>query len=133
MSQISNETALARRQLSEIQSESQPSSGSLHRSCSVHQSRPCKNVRQSISTVLKTLLPAETFAQKRTKKEMTLPQRSRRDAISVVRNVIAKPNRFSADVTIIFVKNTHDSLAFKECSQLSILQKIFILMNANNS
>ena len=70
-------------------------------------------VRQSISTVLKTLKSAETSAPKRTKK-VTLPQRSRWDAISVLRNsiMIAKPNRFAADVIIIIVKNAHDSLAF---------------------
>ena len=46
---------------------------------------------------------------------MTLPQKGSRDGISVLRNAIAKPNRFAADATIIFVKNTHDipaSLAF---------------------
>ena len=46
---------------------------------------------------------------------MTLPQKGSRDGISVLRNVIAKPNRFAADVTIIFIKNPRDtpaSLAF---------------------
>ena len=43
---------------------------------------------------------------------MKLPQRGRRDAISALQNVIAKPNRFATDVTIIFIKNPRDSLAF---------------------
>ena len=63
-------------------------------------------VRQNIFIVLKTLLPAETSAPKRTKKDDTAPKKHWRssDAISVLRIVIAKPNRFAAVVTIIFVR-----------------------------
>ena len=76
-------------------------------------------VRQNISIVLKTLLPAETSATKRTKKKMKLPQRGRRGAISALQNVIAKPNRFATDVTIIFIKNPRDSLAFTAKSAIT--------------
>ena len=43
---------------------------------------------------------------------MTLSQKFRRDAISALQNVIAKPNLLAWDVTAIFAKNTHGSLAF---------------------
>ena len=76
-------------------------------------------VRQNISIVLKTLLPAGTSAPKRTKK---LPQRGRRDAISA-----PKPNRFARGVTIIFIKNLRDSLAFTAKSATTfILQKTLV-------
>ena len=58
---------------------------------------------------------------------MKLPQRGRRGAISALQNVIAKTNRFAADVTIIFIKNPRDSLAFTATSaNLYILQKTLV-------
>ena len=53
---------------------------------------------------------------------MKLPQRSRRDAISA-----PKPNRFARDVTIIFIQNPRDSLAFTAKSATTfILQKTLV-------
>ena len=90
-------------------------------------------VRQNISIVLKHCCLQGPERQKGQRK-MKLPQRGRRDAISALRNVIAKPNRLATDVTIIFIKNPRASLAFtaKSATTFTFCRKLwFVIMNAN--